>query len=974
MTSVHSTTLTLGVQEHLAPLDKLEQMESDTRSSTNGESSMSLLSLPNITSIAAQVSSTRNTSTRLQQQQQQVLADNEEEITSNQREDSLGLDDIISNRLLEYGIVQLKPEGEIEAVEGVSSSCAGNWGSSICCCCHCSSNTLPQHDTLQDSISYSGQQNPNHASTSCKYSSCSTASCSSLNTSPSKSNSFNAHANMCRSESDITSTSTVTSIQYMVEEIHRWLFVEGGYFDNVEALMSNYCVLLRTKYSIPIDRLYYGGVGLHPKLTAYLWKWEYNEEFVFREMPEHIFKNRNELFSPDEPFCVLEQGRAKFVRIKSSSPNIPPDVSKWFVPQKYTDYYALPDIHRNQSKGGIAWATKNIEGFHPHHIEVFQSTMKALTTVMRLHTNDMVLNTLTSRYEQEIQDRTIELEIANKRLETQFHKQLEHFACMSHEFRTPLSAILGLSSLLLMENSEDEEEKVNEDDFQQENQQLQQSILPQHVIESIRMIHTSADLLRSVVNDVLDYSSMQNDETQAGSSSGSGNGKGVFQVDIVPNVNLHTLLKDVVTTMQQSSKAKERSITISSNRLAETPIPRFVTTDPRRLQQILFNLLGNACKFSKVGGTVELNVSMKDRREHCEEQNAETASMGGNNTLLLSVKDYGKGIHTKDFKDIFEPFNQASKETQTIYGGTGLGLAITSKLVKGLGGTITVDSVINEYAEFIIELPLISTIDIVNKSNKSGKHGSDGGGDECKCIDPSISQTMSRTPDTNTTTQSVLPMDGNTASIATSSASTTVREQKTHPRDGPTFIPLSDNEKSKPLPERPPSSRSTISSVSSVHSSSATSFPFENVKVLVADDNKINQKVLQRMLFKVGISKDNLDIVDNGLKAVEICSSTDYQYDIVFMDIQMPVMDGLQATKEIKEKERSNYHVDETNPQTATKIVFCTAHAVDNYRVEAQEAGGDGFISKPYRLNDIRESIVDNVAIKSSYISTTDSR
>ena len=915
------------------------------------------------------------------------------------RESSLGLEDFISNRLLEYGIVHLEQD-EVIGKRHLH---------------------YPPSDPFPISSMISTSASSTKSSSNCEVETTSTNACGS---------------------------SSIKDLQLVVEEIHRWLFVEGGYFENVEALMTNYCMLLRTKYSIPIDRLYYGGVGLHPRLTAYLWKWEYNEKFTFREMPEHIFKNRNDLFSPDEPFCLLEQGRAKFVRIKNSSSKIPPDVSKWFVPQQYTDYYALPDIHRNQSKGGIAWATKNPnDGFHPHHIEIFQKTFKALTTVMRLHTNDLVLNTLTARYEQEIQERTKELKIVNDRLEAQQRQQLQHFACMSHEFRTPLSAIMGLSSLLLLENEEAKEEGKEEENYNINNhddnpQHQQHTALPQHVIDSIRMIHTSADLLRAVVNDVLDYSSMQNDEGSSNNGNTKGGGGGVFQVDLKPNVDLHHLLEDVVATMANSAKAKERSITLtmsdlSSNSIgnSSTAVPKHVSTDPRRLHQILFNLLGNACKFSKVGGKVELNVWVKDQqqaemfdhqherqgRRHKPQQQqqarrrkaretgydpysagispGETASASSitstdgsrDNILVMAVKDYGKGIDKKDFETIFEPFNRASKETQTIYGGTGLGLAIASKLVKGLGGTIAVNSIVNEYTEFMIELPLLNDQNDNNGDAKDIRNNVLDTDVEAHCehlvaIPRSIVATKS---DCEERTGASFSGESKHSSVIT----TTIPLVQQQEGNRKTSLKRSHSSSSSLS-----ASTSTSGSVSTVHSPvsipSFASLSFKDIKALIVDDNRINQKVLQRMLLKTGITKQNIDIVDNGLKAVEIYSSHEAQqqqdyYDIIFMDIQMPVMDGLTATQQIKQKamermsrktalmqcenngssnaeeghnvdEGSVYSNGEGTSRKTTKIVFCTAHAVENYRAEAREAGGDGFISKPYRLNEIRQSVMDN--------------
>lgn len=141
---------------------------------------------------------------------------------------------------------------------------------------------------------------------------------------------------------------------------------------------------------------------------------------------------------------------------------------------------------------------------------------------------------------------------------------------------------------------------------------------------------------------------------------------------------------------------------------------------------------------------------------------------------------------------------------------------------------------------------------------------------------------------------------------------------------------------------------STLSSFGQSLVSKAATTPLRTLKVLYAEDNKINQKVMQRMLDKLGVV--DLDMVDNGLKAVQISATK--EYDIIFMDISMPVLDGLDATRLIKDRD---------GDKLKTKIIFCTAHAVGDVRLRAQETGGDGFISKPFNIKKI-ESILNEIS------------
>ena len=370
---------------------------------------------------------------------------------------------------------------------------------------------------------------------------------------------------------------------------------------------------------------------------------------------------------------------------------------------------------------------------------------------------------------------------------------------------------------------------------------LESPQLHDELIDSVRMIVESGDLLCAVVNDVLDYSRLE-----------SGN------VDIeIDQFELNQTLNTVVDTIR--CKGNEKHVTV--NPQYSVNLPQFVETDGRRLQQILYNLMGNALKFSNHNSVIDLIVSVV-KQVHHEESDADRQRY----ILRFSVKDYGRGIEKKDLKRIFEPFTQASADTERLYGGTGLGLAITSKLVKGLGGEIRADSEFGRWTEFIVEIPVSTRRSVVAPQPSIRRQSN------------SLNQEIDTAPN----------------------------------------VPLENADSStKPV-------------------------DYESLRVLIAEDNLVNQKVLARNLKALGMV--HVTIVDNGQEAVDIATEKDF--DVIFMDMQMPVMDGIEACRQIVSRKRDEHEL-------TPRIIFVTAHALTNFQDDAQAAGGSGFISKPFNRKKI---------------------
>ena len=660
---------------------------------------------------------------------------------------------------------------------------------------------------------------------------------------------------------DESKNDNVLKPQGKIEEMQRFLFLEARHISDPITMLDAYIKKLLV-LGIPLDRFFVGGFVEHPKAVAYNWKWTKTDGWIERRVPKTVLDTLKET---NEPFCLMYHGKAKRIRILPGE-GVPYD-SQWYEDEDYQDYLALEITYRNKFMGGVAWATKQLGGFTSDHLKVLEELQPDFATVIAHHIHDTGYLYLSSVLDEEVEERTKELAVANKRLEEANRRvvrhsqnQLRHFAMMSHEIRTPLNCIVGMSSLV------EASPKLHKD-----------------LEDSVRMIVESGDLLCAVVNDVLDYSRLE-----------SGH------VDIELNkIDLLSTLSTVVDSIR--CKGNEKSVVVKTQ--FESALPHQVTTDGRRLQQILYNLMGNALKFSHESSSIELSVSTV---QNCSwiTNNASLLDKGDvspsplssqpqdHTTIRFTVKDYGRGIKKEDLNKIFEPFTQASTDTQRLYGGTGLGLAITSKLVKGLGGRIQADSEFGSWSEFVVEIPV-------------SIYRSDGESTTEMESESSVTETPEGEEEEEETLDCAIFRSGNSSSSnpLTDSSSVT-RRQSAY--------------------EKQPSA------------------DFSGLRILIAEDNIVNQKVLERNLEAIGLVY--ITIVDNGQKAVDEASKS--YFDVIFMDVQMPVLDGLEACQQILKLEV---------PHEQPKIVFCTAHALAHFQAEAEAAGGSGFISKPFNRKKLEE-------------------
>jgi signal transduction histidine kinase/CheY-like chemotaxis protein len=341
--------------------------------------------------------------------------------------------------------------------------------------------------------------------------------------------------------------------------------------------------------------------------------------------------------------------------------------------------------------------------------------------------------------------------------------------------------------------------------------------------------------------------------------------------------------------------------------------------------------------------------------------------------IRFVVKDYGAGINKKHFVRIFKPFKQANSHTEQTYGGTGLGLAITSQLVRGLGGNISVDSVEGEWSEFTVDFPFphepadigkitksLSNVTILTVHSDSKKMRVEKDIFDKYKIDHRRFHCMGEMntflskPSAVDTDRFYINLVQEDLYRAESYKLLSSMAKSALLTFGPNYSVKDTNGHYRSLVQVLPSvliqsfyeKKISIATSRGVKRSDSFEEPvaYDEIKVLIAEDNLINQKVLTRMLNRLGINK--VDIANNGQQAVDQ-EAVHKNYDIVFMDMQMPIMGGIDACKLIV-KRRGGHAL--------PKVVFVTANVSNGFESEAANAGGDGFISKPFNIRGIAES------------------
>jgi len=569
------------------------------------------------------------------------------------------------------------------------------------------------------------------------------------------------------------------------------------------------------------------------------------------------------------------------------------------------------------------------------------------TTIVPNYDNNKKVNGFTSIRTDITQQKEVlaKLAIAKEQAEVASVSKADFLANMSHEIRTPMNGVIGMTNLLLDSELSGEQNKL------------------------ANTVKSSAEGLLSIINDILDFSKVE---------------AGKLDLELIP-FNLGQMIEDIGSTMSFQSQRKDLQLICPENAV----IQQWVKADPGRIRQVLTNLIGNAIKFTAQGEVAVYIKLLEETNEH--------------KSFKFEVKDSGIGISEGQQKLLFEKFSQADNSTTRKYGGTGLGLSICKKLVELMGGEIGIESEIGQGSTFWFTLPLLHA--------------------EAKISAPSFNTNIKDEKvlivDDNETNRELMQqlfkiwdiphalVDSAKAALAElvlgvqqkSPYTIAVLDMHMPEMDGlalcqklqkmPQFketklimassqAQRGDADKMKAAgfqgyltkPIQQSELFDVLLMVSGLKEKSAKLITRHSASehhqfkahILVVEDNATNQLVIQGLLRALGIT---VDLAANGEEAITALQGMSH-YDLVFIDCQMPVLDGYQATMQIRSSATGIIN-------NAIPIIAMTANAMAGDKQKCLDVGMDDYLSKPIEpekvinmlkkwLSDEKDKVVKKVA------------